>query len=213
METNTSCAIPVRYLEAAIKCTPKKDIRFYLNGIYLDFPRGLIVATDGHKLFCGKLPDDCPQSLPAVIVPRDLAERAIKAHSKKERESYNLDVLIDSVDGQPPNVILATINGRFAASAIDGTFPEYMRVIPRSVSKETASYNPELLTDCQDALRAYSGLNKELIALDHNGTAAGLAHFGPDVSALCVVMPVRVEANGGDWPRLFAASESAAAAA
>ena len=38
---------------SALTCAGVKDVRYYLNGIFFD-PEGFIVATDGHRLFCGK---------------------------------------------------------------------------------------------------------------------------------------------------------------
>jgi DNA polymerase III sliding clamp (beta) subunit (PCNA family) len=41
--------LPVSYLAAALKSAATKDVRHYINGIYLDFPAGRIISTDGHR--------------------------------------------------------------------------------------------------------------------------------------------------------------------
>ena len=38
------------YVGAKI-CRAKNDVRYYLNAFYID-PEGLLVSTDGHRLFC-----------------------------------------------------------------------------------------------------------------------------------------------------------------
>ena len=35
----------------AMTAKAKKDVRYYLEGVFID-PRGYLVATDGHRLFC-----------------------------------------------------------------------------------------------------------------------------------------------------------------
>lgn len=44
--------VKAAYLKAALICQAKKDIRFYLNGIFF-MPDGRLAATDGHILFNG----------------------------------------------------------------------------------------------------------------------------------------------------------------
>ena len=72
----TTLNIPARSFAAALKCAAKNDVRFYLNGVYLDLPKGRIVGTNGHVMFVGKIE---AATLPAVIVPRDLIESALKS--------------------------------------------------------------------------------------------------------------------------------------
>ena len=109
-----------------------EETRYYLNGIHLHkasdqegAARLRAVATDGHRLSCADvaLPEGAA-ALPGVIVPRKTVTEVRK--------------LIDSGD-KPVSVALSETRIRFGVDAasltsklIDGSFPDYERVIPRS---------------------------------------------------------------------------------
>jgi DNA polymerase-3 subunit beta len=112
-----------------------EETRYYLNGIYLHVAGSgkaqtlRAVATDGHRLAQTDLPLPAGASgMPGVIVPRKTvtevqrliedsqAEIAIELSSAKIRFSIG-------------NVVLTS-------KLIDGTFPDYQRVIPSGNDKE-----------------------------------------------------------------------------
>ncbi|MGH6948500.1 MAG: DNA polymerase III subunit beta [Kiloniellales bacterium] len=112
-----------------------EETRYYLNGIYLHaakagkLPVLRAVATDGHRLarFEMPLPDGAAE-MPSVIVPR-----------KTVGEVHRL---VEGSD-QPVEVALSDAKIRFAfdsivvtSKLIDGTFPDYERVIPSGNDKE-----------------------------------------------------------------------------
>ena len=106
-----------------------EETRYYLNGIYLHasesdaVPVLRAVATDGHRLarFEMGLPESAA-GMPGVIVPRKTVNELRK--------------LIDESDA-PIEISLSDTKIRFAfdstvltSKLIDGTFPDYQRVIP-----------------------------------------------------------------------------------
>ena len=106
-----------------------EETRYYLNGIYLHVAGAAksgtlrAVATDGHRLAQVELP--LPQGaagMPGIIVPR-------KTVSEVQRpiEAGEGDVAIELSGGK----IRFTIgNVVLTSKLIDGTFPDYARVIP-----------------------------------------------------------------------------------
>jgi DNA polymerase-3 subunit beta len=112
-----------------------EETRYYLNGIYLHSAGSAksatlrAVATDGHRLAQVELPlPDGAAGMPGVIVPR-------KTVGEVQR-------LIDDNDGE---VLLELSSGKIRFSIgdvvltsklIDGTFPDYGRVIPAGNDKE-----------------------------------------------------------------------------
>ncbi|MCH8926637.1 MAG: DNA polymerase III subunit beta [Proteobacteria bacterium] len=106
-----------------------EETRYYLNGIYLhaaktdDLDVLRAVATDGHRLARFEMPlPDGASDMPGVIVPRKTVGELRK--------------LVDETD-QPVDVALSDTKIRFSFDAtvlssklIDGTFPDYQRVIP-----------------------------------------------------------------------------------
>jgi DNA polymerase-3 subunit beta len=111
-----------------------EETRYYLNGIYLhatdsDGTKVLrAVATDGHRLARVQL--DLPEGaagIPGVIIPRKTVGELRKL----------LDEATGPVDiAMSDTRIQFTVDGiTLTSKLIDGTFPEYDRVIPRDNDK------------------------------------------------------------------------------
>ncbi|MFO1121925.1 MAG: DNA polymerase III subunit beta [Hyphomicrobiales bacterium] len=109
-----------------------EETRYYLNGIYFhEVASGNLlraVATDGHRLAQAQIArPDGAKGMPGVIVPRKTVLEVVK--------------LLEGAEGDV-EVALSASKIRFAAGdlvltskLIDGTFPDYERVIPRSNDK------------------------------------------------------------------------------
>ncbi|HMG49349.1 MAG TPA: DNA polymerase III subunit beta [Inquilinus sp.] len=111
-----------------------EETRYYLNGIYLhaakadNVPVLRAVATDGHRLARIEMPlPDGADGIPGVIVPR--------------KTVMELRKLLDE-SGEMVEVQLSETKTRFTfdgvvltSKLIDGTFPEYERVIPSGNDK------------------------------------------------------------------------------
>jgi DNA polymerase-3 subunit beta len=121
-----------------------EETRYYLNGIFLhalDDGDGCLrgVATDGHRL--ARVETALPQGaadMPAVIVPRKTITEVRK--------------LIDDLQGDAPvEIRLSPARIRFRigpavlrSRLIDGTFPDYERVIPAGNDKLLVAPTKEL---------------------------------------------------------------------
>ncbi len=111
-----------------------EETRYYLNGIYLhaadsDGTKVLrAVATDGHRL--ARVEEPLPEgagSMPGVIVPRKTVAELRKL---LDEVTGNVEVALSDTR------IQFTIDAvRLTSKLIDGTFPEYERVIPRGNDK------------------------------------------------------------------------------
>ncbi len=111
-----------------------EETRYYLNGIFLhaaksdDMPMLRAVATDGHRLARMEIPlPEGAAGMPGVIVPRKTVNELRK--------------LIDEID-QDVQISLSDTKIRFGfgnavltSKLIDGTFPDYDRVIPSGNDK------------------------------------------------------------------------------
>jgi DNA polymerase-3 subunit beta len=111
-----------------------EETRYYLNGIFLHAADGAdgrvlrAVATDGHRL--ARVEEPLPEgagSMPGVIVPRKtVAElRKLLDEASGDVECALSDTRIQFTVG----------NVQLTSKLIDGTFPEYERVIPRDNEK------------------------------------------------------------------------------
>ncbi len=107
-----------------------EETRYYLNGIYLHSADGIMraVATDGHRLARVEAPlPEGAEGMPGVIVPRKTVSELRK--------------LIDETEGDV-EIALSDTKIRYAfdkveltSKLIDGTFPDYERVIPSGNTK------------------------------------------------------------------------------
>jgi DNA polymerase-3 subunit beta len=111
-----------------------EETRYYLNGIFLhavalDGQRVLrAVATDGHRL--ARVEEPLPEgaeSMPGVIIPRKTVGELRKL---LDEESGSVEIGLSDTRIQ---FKVGTIT--LTSKLIDGTFPEYDRVIPRDNDK------------------------------------------------------------------------------
>jgi DNA polymerase-3 subunit beta len=111
-----------------------EETRYYLNGIYLHVvttegkPVLRAVATDGHRLAQSQL--DAPpgsEGMTGVIIPR----KAI-GEIQKLVEQGDAEVQVELSDTKIRVTIGAVV---LTSKLIDGTFPDYGRVIPRGNNK------------------------------------------------------------------------------
>lgn len=108
----------------------QQDVRYYLNGLMLEPSRGLLraVATDGHRLaLCEHAAAIEETESQQVIVPRKGVQ---ELHRLLEDDKAPIQVEIGT-----NHIRITTGELRFTSKLIDGRFPDYHRVIPKSVDK------------------------------------------------------------------------------
>jgi len=186
----TSFELPARLLAELIDRTrfaiSTEETRYYLNGIFLhvtdeDEPLLKAAATDGHRLARFTLPrPEGAAGMPDVIVPR----KAVGELRKLLEEALDGNVLIDLSASK----IRFTLGGEggvvLTSKLIDGTFPDYSRVIPTANDK-LLKVDPKLFysgvdrvaTIATEKTRAVKiGLDNDRVTLSvtspDNGTAA-----------------------------------------
>ncbi|MFT6932067.1 MAG: DNA polymerase-3 subunit beta [Paracoccaceae bacterium] len=106
-----------------------EETRYYLNGVYLHVSEGddgpvlRCVATDGHRL--ARVDAPLPKGadgMPGVIVPRKTVGELRKLLENDETEI--------AVSVSETKIRFATPEITLTSKVIDGTFPDYSRVIP-----------------------------------------------------------------------------------
>jgi DNA polymerase-3 subunit beta len=134
----TSFELPASTLAELIDRTrfaiSTEETRYYLNGIFFHVTDDELraAATDGHRLarFTITRPDGA-EGMPDVIVPR----KCVAELRKLLEESLDTNVLID-LSASKVRFTLGGENGVVLTSKlIDGTFPDYSRVIPTANDK------------------------------------------------------------------------------
>jgi DNA polymerase-3 subunit beta len=117
----------------------QQDVRYYLNGMLWELAdkRLRVVATDGHRLALCTLPEPVDVNGDTqVILPR-------KGVLELARLLLDEDAEIAVVIGS--NHIRATTHDfTFTSKLVDGKFPDYQRVLPRSTNKTVLGSRLEL---------------------------------------------------------------------
>lgn len=131
-----------------------EETRYYLNGIYLHATQSegvdvlRAVATDGHRLARVEIP--LPQGaagMPGVIVPRKTV-----LELRKLIEETGMDVTVSLSDSK---IRFAFDDAVLTSKLIDGTFPDYERVIPADNDK-IMEVEKKLFADAVDRVSAIS---------------------------------------------------------
>lgn len=111
-------------------CMAQQDVRYYLNGLLLEFEaqRLRAVGTDGHRMAMSdvKLESDSGQNR-QVIVPRKGINELVRFLEDTD-EKVGLQIGTNHIRATLPSMV-------FTSKLIDGRFPDYNKVIPANQTK------------------------------------------------------------------------------
>ncbi|MGB3246973.1 MAG: DNA polymerase III subunit beta [Sulfitobacter sp.] len=135
--SNFSAPAPVlrRLFDKSKFAISTEETRYYLNGVYMHVSESdggkvlRCVATDGHRLarIDAPLPEGAAD-MPGVIVPRKTV-----AEMRKLLEDDDMTI---AVSVSETKVRFATPDITLTSKVIDGTFPDYTRVIPQGNTRK-----------------------------------------------------------------------------
>lgn len=198
------------YIHAAMAAVSKEETRYYLKGVFLD-GRGFIAATNGHIAFAARCNDafalrdvrpafdTAGQSNAGVIVPDSAIAQTIKAAGRTKDE-----IMTFHRDAQGQWWILYG-NARVAFQPVDGSFPDWTRIIPTAPDALVAAhYQPQYIValgkmaqalrdgkkDAACAFRLHqNGENPALVTFPHSDSTA------PRTDCCAVLMPMRAKGD------------------
>lgn len=119
-----------RLVDCTQFCMAQQDVRYYLNGLYLEFRDKQLraVATDGHRMAVSEIDiENGVEGETQVIVPRKGVQEISRLVSEVDAPvqlqlgANHIRLQIDSLT--------------FTSKLIDGRFPDYTKVIPSALSK------------------------------------------------------------------------------
>ncbi len=166
-----------------------EETRYYLNGIYLHaYTEGenailRAVATDGHRL--AKLEIDLPSGaadMPGIIIPRKTVQEVRKLVDDEEGD-VQIAVSNTKIKFTYRNAILVS-------KLIDGTFPDYEKVIP-SANEKLMETDTKALTQTIDRVAVVANersrgiklnLDKGALTLSASSAEQGSATESVDVT-------------------------------
>jgi DNA polymerase-3 subunit beta len=106
-----------------------EETRYYLNGVYFHISNGKLraVATDGHRLSSVEI--DAPkgsEGMPGIIIPRKAVNEISKLLENQNEVTISLSETKIKINAGRIELL---------SKVVDGTFPDYTRVIPENNAK------------------------------------------------------------------------------
>jgi DNA polymerase-3 subunit beta len=169
-----------------------EETRYYLNGIYLHTatqagqPTLRAVATDGHRLAQAELPlPRGADGMPGIILPRKTVH---ELHRLVEGSDAGVSV---GVSASKARFEIGSVT--LTTKLIDGTFPDYGRVIPKSNDKSLRVRNAEftsavdrvstIVSDRGRAVKLNLGADKLMLSVNNTEGGSATEELGADYSA------------------------------
>ena len=170
-----------------------EETRYYLNGIYLHAAAAAkshtlrAVATDGHRLAQMEL--DLPSGadgMPGIIVPRKTVGEVQRLLEDNEAE-----VLVELSPGKIRFTVGEVV---LTSKLIDGTFPDYARVIPAANDKELIVDKKEFEA-AVDRVSTVSSERGRAVKLSVAGGKLSLSVTNPDSGSANEELEVEYESD------------------
>lgn len=183
----------LRQLARVVPAISTEETRYYLNGVYfhhLDGWNYRLVSTDGHRLMMADIAlPDATGVLKGAIIPRKAVSVLLRALGKSRDPIRMIGGtgskrnVVDSTAPDNPEATLVSFAGTkgnasllLSTKLIDGTFPDYTRVIPKA-NEVKAVFQ---IADLRRAIEAVGHPGSRVRALKltfDKGTARFASHF------------------------------------
>lgn len=166
-----------------------EETRYYLNGIYLHAAESegvsvlRAVATDGHRLARFEMPlPDGAKDMPGVIIPRK-AINEIRKLIDEAGDAIGISLSENKLKFSFDHIVLTT-------KLIDGTFPDYDRVIPKNNDK-MLEVNPGIFSSAVDRVSTISNEKSRAVKLTLGGKTMTLSASSPDSGSASEEIEIR----------------------
>lgn len=173
-----------------------EETRYYLNGVFLatiETPAGRMltaVATDGHRLSLTRLPaPEGSADMPAIIVPTKTIDRMVEV-AKASSGSITIEV-----DDRRIGLAADDLPIRLSSKLIDGTYPDFLRVIPTGGTVE-AEIDRELLAAVADRVTTISAADRgRAIRFTWKDQAVTLTVQNPEAGSAEETIDIRLDGD------------------
>ena len=153
-----------------------EDIRYYLNGLYLETGANgaRLVGCDGHQLAVAKLDGEYPEA--SIILPNSLVA-VVKAKAKGPQA-----VTLEFAEGHQQYKQVENVKGVFVPR-------DYRRVVPSEVDGTPAQFDPRLFYRIDKACTTLG--YKSFTGIAYNGDRSALSVI--DENFVVVTMPYKTD--------------------
>jgi len=181
--------VPAQYIETIKLFAAKKDVRQYLNNVFLEIHQheSFLVATNGHILGAFRIKceqADVPEPIEAIIpiemlksVKNGMVEITVGAPVKEDSASRSITIVANGM----------TLSGE----SLDFKYVNWRSAVPKKVSGEVAQFSPTYVGLFGKAYSLVHG-NKStsFVSIAHNGNSPALVNLGID-DFIGLLMPMR----------------------
>lgn len=182
--------INAHYFAACSLAASNEYTRYYLNGISIEESGGhiIMVGTDGHRLFtCRDSASSVEKFAPYIVKTID-NKPLIQACGESKADKLELDH--ESKQWRTLNEHGATLKmGLF--ELIDGTFPEWRRVIPKITIPKQSSIQSKYVADFHKAAKIICEGRSFTLNFWLDNYAPGIVTLDNNDDFLGVIMPMR----------------------
>lgn len=177
-----------KFITKTLPFTSDEQTRYYLQGVYMHIDKGDLhwVATNGHALSVVSRPS--PESdgeLPGVILPQTACESILRVFK-------GTDVVFSVSDG---GIKIEGPHACLVSKVIDGSFPDYHRVIPQCNDKIFTAERDILRTAVQVA-SCIQDDKTSAIRIAISGSSAAVSSTQTDQSS--AIDSIDIEYDGPD---------------
>lgn len=172
--------LTLNYLKAVSYAINSKEPRYYLNGVSVEVSQNgtILTATNGHMLLSAHDETNTSDEPFSLIIPQTTI-KAIKP------QKFQNEIELSTDDGKTWRL------GNIIFEPVDGTFPDWRRIIPTHTpvapNVENVWFNPEY----QQALaKAGKELNDTPVFHPDGENAAIVTFANPDL--IGIIMPMRI---------------------
>lgn len=173
-----------RMFDLAAFCQSTEEVRYYINGVYLHSHEGnaRAVATDGHRL--ARIDSAIQADFPGIIIPRKIVGEL----RKLQADEVTVQISETKLRVTAGDVVLLS-------KVIDGTFPDYTRVVPQS-NTNLFTANADDMKSASDLVALMSSERTKSVRMSFAGGECKLEVAGADSNKGCEV--VAVDQDGED---------------
>lgn len=176
-----------------------QDIRYYLNGVRIEFnyDNTRLVATDGHKLALLNTKAE-NQGVGSLTIPSDFIKQLPKSSAK-----YDPTIEISQDQNTPTKWIAAvSMSDTRSFFEIEGNYPDYSRVLHGiKTSGAPGLFNDEYLSQFKKAGLLLTKLSKKHFfpVIIHNGSQSAIIQLPTLLDQFVgVIMPIRDDTQQKD---------------
>ena len=185
--------IDKKALKAMSFLAAKDDVRYYLNGIYVEYGpmETRLVATNGHVLGIHRSDakgENDESAIGNLIIPNE----AVKSMCAWKTDKHIHTITLKPLNEGATEFRADYCGNNIVFSPTDGKYPHYRKVFPQKVSGKTAQFDAQYLYALSKTAETLLDKKhkKAYMHIGHNGDGGALVELCGVENFIGVIMPI-----------------------